>query len=92
MRFSPTFSAPLAAAPHTCWSPWMSSCPASPATRSALVPFLASPDLLAIERQRGAHDQMNSGGFAIGDEPSGRVTLADLGRSRRVMLRLRMRC
>ena len=50
-----------------------------PKTRDELVPFLASPDLLAVERYRGGHDQMNSGGrLAIGDEPSGRVTLADL--------------
>ncbi len=50
-----------------------------PKTRDALVPFLASPDLLAVERHRGGHDQMDSGGrFVIGDEPSGRVTLADL--------------
>jgi len=50
-----------------------------PVTRSALVPFLASPELLAIERYRGGHDQMNSSGrLAIGDEPSGRVSLADL--------------
>jgi hypothetical protein len=49
-----------------------------PTTRSALVPFLASPDLLAVERTRNVHDQMDRGGFVIGDEPSGRVTLADL--------------
>jgi hypothetical protein len=49
-----------------------------PATRSALVPFLANPELLAVDRQRGLHDQMDRGGFAIGDEPSGRVTLAHL--------------
>lgn len=48
-----------------------------PATRSALVPFLASPELMAIERHRGGLDQRDRG-FAIGDEPSGRITLADL--------------
>ena len=59
-----------------------------PATRSALVPFLASPELIAVERHRGGYDQMDRGGFAIGDEPSGRVTLADLRAksSRRVTL------
>ncbi len=50
-----------------------------PATRSALVPFLANSELLAIERHRGGRDQMNNGGrFMIGDEPSGRVSLANL--------------
>ena len=49
-----------------------------PATRSALVPFLASPELIAVERQRGWLDQMDRGGFLIGDEPFGRVMLADL--------------
>ncbi len=49
-----------------------------PSTRSALVPFLASPALLAIERHRSGHDQMDRGRSTIGDEPSGRVTLADL--------------
>lgn len=49
-----------------------------PATRSALVPFLACPELLAIERQRRALDGTGRGGFVIGDEPSGTVTLADL--------------
>lgn len=49
-----------------------------PATRSALVPFLACPELLAIERQRRAFDGTGRGGFVIGDEPSGAVTLADL--------------
>ena len=61
-----------------------------PATRSALVPFLARPDLLALERQRRGHAQMNLGGFVIGDEPSGRLTLADCRRSRHVMLCSRM--
>ncbi|MGY4306403.1 hypothetical protein ACVIJ6_003646 [Bradyrhizobium sp. USDA 4369] len=49
-----------------------------PATRSALVPFLACPELLAIERQRRALDGIGRGSFVIGDEPSGTVTLADL--------------
>ena len=50
-----------------------------PKTRDALVPFLASPDLLAVERYRVGRDLMDSAGrLAIGDEPSGRVTLADL--------------
>jgi hypothetical protein len=49
-----------------------------PVTRSALVPFLASPELLAIERTRSAIDQMDRGGFVVGDEPTGKVTLADL--------------
>lgn len=50
-----------------------------PATRSAMVPFLACPDLLAAERQRAARDQLNVGGrLDYGDEPAGRVTLADL--------------
>jgi ABC-type cobalamin/Fe3+-siderophores transport system ATPase subunit len=48
-----------------------------PATRSALVPFLASPKLIAIERQRKALDQMDRG-HVIGQEPSGKVMLADL--------------
>ncbi|MGJ5141266.1 hypothetical protein ACQR1V_25025 [Bradyrhizobium oligotrophicum] len=49
-----------------------------PATRSALVPFLANPELFAVERQRQVHDQIRRGIFVIGDEPAGRVTLADL--------------
>ena len=50
-----------------------------PSARSALVPFLANPELLATERHRGGHDQTDGGGrLAFGKEPSGRVTLADL--------------
>jgi hypothetical protein len=49
-----------------------------PKTRAALVPFLAQPKLLAFERRRRVHDEMLGSGFVIGDEPSGRVTLADL--------------
>ncbi len=50
-----------------------------PKTREALVPFLACPELLAVERFRGGHDQVDHDGRrGVGDEPSGRVTLADL--------------
>jgi hypothetical protein len=50
-----------------------------PSTRSALVPFLATPELLAIERHRSVQDQVDGGGrLAFGKEPSGKVTLADL--------------
>ena len=49
-----------------------------PATRSAMVPFLANPELLATERGRSVHDQMDTGCFAIRDEPLGAVSLADL--------------
>ena len=50
-----------------------------PSARSALVPFLANPELLATERHRGGYDQIDGGGrLAFGKEPSGRVTLADL--------------
>jgi hypothetical protein len=59
-----------------------------PATRSAMVPFLANPELLATERGRSSYDQMDTGRFAMRDEPQGAVSLADLrGRpSRSVML------
>lgn len=59
-----------------------------PASRSALVPFLANPELIATERSRSTHDQMDTGRFAMREEPTGRVTLADLrGRpSRRATL------
>ena len=36
-----------------------------PATRSAIVPFLANPELLATERGRSGHDQMDTGHFAM---------------------------
>ena len=50
-----------------------------PKTRDALVPFLASPNLLAAERRRSGLDQMDNGDrLATRDEPSGRVTLSDL--------------
>jgi|TARA_R110002124_G_scaffold287327_1_gene472906 hypothetical protein len=49
-----------------------------PATRDHLVPFVTCPELLAIERGRRIHDEMARGGFNVGDEPKGRVRLADL--------------
>lgn len=49
-----------------------------PATRSAMVAFLANPALLATERGRHSYDQMNTGRFAMRDEPPGAVSLADL--------------
>lgn len=49
-----------------------------PATRSAMIPFLANPELLATERSRSSDDQTDTGRFAMRDEPSGAVSLADL--------------
>ena len=49
-----------------------------PATRDQLMPFVSSPELLAIERQRSVHDGIVGARFGIGDEPKGRVRLADL--------------
>jgi hypothetical protein len=49
-----------------------------PATRDQLVPFVSSPELLALERQRSVHDEIVPTRFGIGDEPKGRVRLADL--------------
>ena len=49
-----------------------------PATRDQLVPFISSPELLALERQRSVHDEPVRTRFGIGDEPKGRVRLADL--------------
>jgi hypothetical protein len=49
-----------------------------PATRDLLVPFVSSPELLAIERQRAIHDEIIGNRLDIGDEPKGRVRLADL--------------
>lgn len=48
------------------------------ATRGLLVPFVGNPELLAIDRQRSIHDQTMGGRFSVGDEPAGRVRLADL--------------
>lgn len=58
-----------------------------PDTRDALVPFMASPDLLANDRARSTHEAL--GRMIFGQkEPPGRVKLADLAKrpSRRVML------
>lgn len=49
-----------------------------PASRSALTPFLANPDLLAFECDRGDYDQTDTGRLGMFDEPKGAVTLADL--------------
>lgn len=48
--------------------------------RAALVPFLASPHLLAKDRTRQLHDQMGSGLDTLGllEEPKGPVRMADL--------------
>lgn len=48
--------------------------------REALVPFLASPQLLANDRTRQIHDQMGSGLDSLGlkKEPKGPVRMADL--------------
>lgn len=58
-----------------------------PGTRDALVPFMASPDLLANDRARSTHEAL--GRMIFGQkEPTGRVKLADLAKrpSRGVML------
>ena len=49
-----------------------------PDTRGLLVPFVSNAELLSIERQRSVHDQMMGSGFGVGEEPAGRVRLADL--------------
>ncbi|RXT52934.1 hypothetical protein B6S44_19535 [Bosea sp. Tri-44] len=48
-----------------------------PASREALVPFMACPELLATEHSRHSLDLMDDGSFS-GREPSGKVLLADL--------------
>ncbi len=49
-----------------------------PASRDLLIPFVSCPELLAIERQRQIHDGFMSNRSEIGEEPKGRVRLADL--------------
>lgn len=49
-----------------------------PASRDLLVPFVACPELLAMEHGRRIHDALMRTGFAIASEPVGRVRLADL--------------
>lgn len=49
-----------------------------PASRDLLVPFIGNPDLLAIERRRGSHDHLISTRLPVGEEPKGKVRLADL--------------
>jgi hypothetical protein len=48
-------------------------------TRDELVPFIANPELLAIDRIRVSHDLSGIGReLIIGKEPTGKMTLADL--------------
>jgi hypothetical protein len=51
-----------------------------PKSREAAVPFLASPELLCIDRQRGAHDKFDFSGVfgALHREPVGAVTMDSL--------------
>lgn len=49
-----------------------------PATRSAAVPFVSCPALLAADRGRISGDDGRSIGFALEPEPAGRVQLKDL--------------
>lgn len=51
-----------------------------PKSREALVPFLSCPQLIATERGRQTHDQMSSAFSGIGEEPPGKVQLADLAK------------
>ncbi len=47
--------------------------------RDLLGPFVTSPELLAIDRMRAMHDQMDFGrALVMSDEPAGKVKLADL--------------
>ena len=59
-----------------------------PASRELLVPFIASPELLAADRGRAGHDPPSTLGFGVAQEPGGRIRLADLQakRSRGVAL------
>ena len=59
-----------------------------PSSRELLVPFVASPELLATERGRPLHNRAATVGSAFGKEPVGRIQLADLASkpSRRVVL------
>lgn len=49
-----------------------------PASRELLVPFMASPELLATDRGRAGHDSLATVSFGIAQEPPGKVRLADL--------------
>src|SRR3546814_14071736 len=49
-----------------------------PASRELLVPFIASPELLAADRGRAGHDPLSTLGFGVAQEPAGRIRLADL--------------
>jgi len=49
-----------------------------PKTRTASVPFLACPELLAEERSRQTMDQMDLSAMPFRDEPAGKIKLEDL--------------
>src|SRR3546814_8260943 len=53
-----------------------------PASRELLVPFIASPELLAADRGRAGHDPLSTLGFGVAQEPAGRKRLADLQEKR----------
>lgn len=56
--------------------------------RDALAPFMANPEILAIDQSRQCNDMLGSGIELLDDEPKGKVRLADLRErmSRRVTL------
>lgn len=49
-----------------------------PKSRDLLVPFMASPELLAIERGRAAHEHFGTMAPDIAQEPAGKVRIVDL--------------
>jgi hypothetical protein len=59
-----------------------------PASKDALIPYLTCPELLAIDHRRAIHDQIGGFQHLFGQEPTGKVRLADLAArpSRRVSL------
>lgn len=49
-------------------------------SRDALAPFIASPEILAIDQSRRSHDMLGGSieRLSVGDEPTGKARLADL--------------
>jgi hypothetical protein len=49
-------------------------------SRDALAPFIASPAILAIDQSRRSHDMLGGSieRLSVGDEPTGKIRLADL--------------